>query len=296
VTRPRFRVHINGPLDNGLRHRPPTELSLRATHWGTFHPGCPYYLYGRPVRSDGPLQPDATHMCGRPLALCTEPGKVVRLMSENTSTTELTSHYTAQVTADLERNTKEQERISGEIALLSQQLAALQHDHIVLVNIHQAIGTIAPTPAPTVKTKPSGSPAVPSPRKKATPKTATSKQTRPKKTAPKAPATAAAMATPAPADKAEASKPAQPTVVDLVRGHLAEHSEPRSAAEITAALGQAHPARTFKTTGVRMTLEGLVAKSYAQRTKQGASVYYTAAEKAQSSEPSPTREQPAPVA
>jgi hypothetical protein len=131
-------------------------------------------------------------------------------MSENASTTELTSHYTAQVTADLERNTKEQERISGEIALLSQQLAALQHDHIVLVNIHQAIGTIAPTPAPTVKTKPSGSPAVPSPRKKATPKTATSKQTRPKKTAPKAPATAAATATPAPADKAEASKPPSP--------------------------------------------------------------------------------------
>ncbi|MGY3206302.1 hypothetical protein [Streptomyces sp. TE5632] len=52
--------------------------------------------------------------------------------------------------------------------------------------------------------------------------------------------------------------------------------QPRSAAEISAALGQAHPERGIKTKVVRVTLEGLVAKSQAQRTKQGASVFYTA--------------------
>ncbi|MGI5041680.1 hypothetical protein ACM9HB_35195, partial [Streptomyces sp. JAC128] len=41
------------------------------------------------------------------------------------------------------------------------------------------------------------------------------------------------------------------------------------------ALGQAHPDRNIKTTVVRTTVEGLVAKSHAQRTKQGSSVYYT---------------------
>ncbi|MGJ3558099.1 hypothetical protein ACR6C2_00725 [Streptomyces sp. INA 01156] len=69
---------------------------------------------------------------------------------------------------------------------------------------------------------------------------------------------------------------ARPTLVDLIRRHLAEQSEPRSAAEISAALGQAHPERGIKTKVVRVTLEGLVAKSQAQRTKQGTSVFYTA--------------------
>ncbi|MFV5997980.1 hypothetical protein ACNPQM_37810, partial [Streptomyces sp. NPDC056231] len=44
------------------------------------------------------------------------------------------------------------------------------------------------------------------------------------------------------------------------------------------ALAQAHPDRGVKTTVVRTTLEGLVAKSQAQRTKQGSSVFYTAAD------------------
>lgn len=51
-----------------------------------------------------------------------------------TPATELTSQYAAQVTGDLERNVKEQERITADIASLQQQLAALQHDHTVLVN------------------------------------------------------------------------------------------------------------------------------------------------------------------
>nr|WP_308308975.1 hypothetical protein [Streptomyces sp. CHD11] len=66
-----------------------------------------------------------------------------------------------------------------------------------------------------------------------------------------------------------------PKLVDLVRSHLREQGAPRSAAEVTDALGKAHPERTIRTTVVRSTLEGLVARNQAQRTKQGSSVFYT---------------------
>ncbi|CAL9318912.1 hypothetical protein [Streptomyces sp. SudanB66_2053] len=106
------------------------------------------------------------------------------------------------------------------------------------------------------------------------------------------PATSASASTSAPAGKASAAKAPRkasakaaqpdrgdaPKLVDLVRGHLAEQKEPRSAAEIAAALGQAHPGRTVKVTVIRSTLEGLVARNQAQRSKQGTSVFYTAPE------------------
>jgi hypothetical protein len=83
------------------------------------------------------------------------------------------------------------------------------------------------------------------------------------------------------------------TLVELIRGHLEQQSEPRSAAEITTALTQAHPDRSVKTTVVRTTLEGLVAKSHAHRTKQGSSVFYTTVA---ASEPAPAEPQQKAVA
>ncbi|MFG3129930.1 hypothetical protein ACGFZU_19745 [Streptomyces tendae] len=258
-------------------------------------------------------------------------------MSESTmqSATELASQYSVQVTDDLERNVKEQERVSAEITALQQQLAALQHDHALLVNMQQALGITSP-PSPSVP-EPAAAPesaAVPAPRGGAAPRSSAGKSTRSKKatTAPKRaaaakpsakavskptakkatkPAATAATATTETADKAPAKtaektaakttaktagKPAEkkapardtgrPTLVELVREHLAGQREPRSAAEVTTALGEAHSGRTVKTTVVRTTLEGLVAKNQAQRTKQGTSVYYTATETA-----APGREQ-----
>ncbi|MEU0122202.1 hypothetical protein ABZ114_10980 [Streptomyces albidoflavus] len=185
-----------------------------------------------------------------------------------TPATELTSQYAAQVTGDLERNLKEQERITADIASLQQQLAALQHDHTVLVNMRQALGI---TDAPAEPAAESESAAVPSPRKKAS--AARGGKQRAAKSA-AAPHKAAAKK---PAAKAEgATKAAQPTLVELIRRHLAESTEPRSAAEISTALGQAHPERQISTKVVRVTLEGLVAKSQAERGKQGKSVFYTA--------------------
>ncbi|GHD87438.1 hypothetical protein [Streptomyces naganishii] len=73
------------------------------------------------------------------------------------------------------------------------------------------------------------------------------------------------------------SRAGQPTLVELVRAHLSAQTEPRSAAEVTTALGQAHPDRRIQNTVVRTTLEGLVARNQAQRSKQGTSVFYTVA-------------------
>ncbi|MFD7472117.1 hypothetical protein ACFV8Z_07930 [Streptomyces sp. NPDC059837] len=195
-------------------------------------------------------------------------------MSESqTHSTELASQYIAQVTGDLERNTKEQDRVGQEIEALQEQLRALRQDHTVLVNMQQALGTASPAAeaaAPSVPHQASAEP----------------KQSKPKKTAAKKPA--------AKASSVKASETAaKPTLVELIRGHLEQQSEPRSAAEITTALTQAHPDRSVKTTVVRTTLEGLVAKSHAHRTKQGSSVFYTTVA---ASEPAPVEPQQKAVA
>lgn len=186
-------------------------------------------------------------------------------------TTELASHYIAQVTGDLERNVKEQERVSAEIAALQEQLAVLRRDHSVLVSMQQALGVTAP-PAPAE------GPAVPTPRKETAVRPRRTRKAAPE-AAKKAPARKAA---PEPkktaARKAPRKTSSGPTLVDLVHGHLAEQSEPRSAAEVASALGAAHPDREIKTNVVRTTLEGLVAKNRAQRTKQGTSVFYSASD------------------
>ncbi|MDX3517711.1 hypothetical protein [Streptomyces scabiei] len=263
-------------------------------------------------------------------------------MTETPSeTTDLKAQYTAQVAADLERNTKEQERLHGEIEALQEQLRNLQQDHSVLANVQQALGFVAPEPAPvteevvaapvprqktagaapqaakrtrakkeqkaappqnakqtkkpaatgTAAAKPAA--AKPAAAKTAAPKSAATKtatKTAATKTA--APKTAA---TKSPAPKSSAPKKDQPTLVELIRLHLTEQSEPRSAAEVAAALTQAHPDRRIQTNVVRTTLEGLVAKSNAQRSRQGSSVYYTAPDAPEPAVPSQAEAEPAPA-
>ncbi|MFS8204105.1 hypothetical protein ACLVWQ_36220 [Streptomyces sp. CWNU-52B] len=177
-------------------------------------------------------------------------------MPENqTSTarpTELTSQYIAQVTNDLESNAKEQDRVAADIAALQEQLLALRQDHTILVNMQQALGGASP-----------------SARSKQSKQVKQSKQ---KKTA--APAEKKSAARKPAAQAAESAS--QPSLIDLIRAHLEEQNEPRSAAEVTAALTAAHPDRTIRTTVVRTSLENLVARSSVHRSKQGSSVFYTA--------------------
>ncbi|GAA4561225.1 hypothetical protein [Streptomyces collinus] len=185
-----------------------------------------------------------------------------------TPATELASQYIAQVTGDLETNLKEQERIGAEIASLQEQLASLQNDHAVLVNMRQVLGipTASVEPAAESQTK------VPSPRRKKAGAATAGKQKARKSTAAPAKKTAKKPSVKA----ASSAKAAQPTLVELLRHHLAEQKEPRSAAEISTVLGQAHPDRDIAAKVVRVTLEGLVAKSQAERSKQGRSVFYAA--------------------
>ncbi|MGW7266993.1 hypothetical protein [Streptomyces sp. NPDC054842] len=235
--------------------------------------------------------------------------------------TELTSQYIAQVTGDLERNVKEQERIGTEIEALQEQLQALQHDHTVLVTMQQALsaGNIAaaesaarldtkatPTVPHQATAEPKQAKAEPKQSKAKKAVSASARKSAAKKPATKAPSKAPAARksstsaktstasktsstskssstakpaaeTAAPAAEKTDKAAAKPTLVELIRGHLEQQSEPRSAAEIATALTEAHPDRSIKITVVRTTLEGLVAKSHAHRSKQGSSVFYTAA-------------------
>ncbi|GAA2294378.1 hypothetical protein GCM10010234_40030 [Streptomyces hawaiiensis] len=186
-----------------------------------------------------------------------------------TPATELASQYIAQVTGDLDANLKEQERITADIASLQEQLAALQHDHSVLVSMQQALGI---TQAQTESAVESGSATVPSPRRKKAGAAAGGKQKARKSTAAPAKKTARKSA----AKTANTAQAAELTLVELIRRHLAGQKEPRSAAEISTALGQAHPDRDISPKVVRVTLESLVAKSGAERSKQGRSVFYSA--------------------
>ncbi|MFE2738195.1 hypothetical protein [Streptomyces sp. NPDC059349] len=216
--------------------------------------------------------------------------------------TSVTSQYATQVAQDLELNTKEQERIGAELSALQAQLVVLQDDQSVLHSMQNTLGSrpasapSTPEPSTSLPQQASGknTPARRAPSKTAAktpaPSKTAAKTPAPSKTAAKAPApskTAAkapnAKKTTAQAkkDKAQAAEPkaatasAQPTLIALIRTHLDQQKEPRSAAEVTSALAGAHPQRTIKSTVVRTTLENLVAKSQAHRSKQGASVLYT---------------------
>lgn len=192
-------------------------------------------------------------------------------MSEvESATTELKTQYAAQVAADLERNTKEQERIGAEVAALQEQLSALQHDQALLVNLQRTLG--AESLEAGSGEEESVTAAKPSLPRQASAET---KSGRRKKATASKPKKAAAK-TPEPKASSPAAK--LPTLVELIHNHLGRQSEPRSSAEISTALTQAHPDRDIKPKVVRTTVEGLVAKGHVQRTKQGSSVFYTAAE------------------
>ncbi|MFI1830821.1 hypothetical protein ACH41E_30935 [Streptomyces sp. NPDC020412] len=233
-------------------------------------------------------------------------------MSDNTtSSTELRSQYINQVASDLERNTQEQERITAEITALQEQLTTLQHDHTVLVNMQDALGV--PAKAKAAESADGGKATVPAPRKRssaaassagkstkkssgartaakgaatkgAAPKGAAPKGAAPKGAAAKVAAAKGAAKKGAAAKGSTAKNAAQPTLVELIRRHLVEQGEPRSAAEVTAALSKVHPDRNIKATVVRTTLEGLVARNLAHRTKQGTSVFYTTPDATQQQE------------
>ncbi|MFF8837266.1 BlaI/MecI/CopY family transcriptional regulator [Streptomyces sp. NPDC015130] len=154
--------------------------------------------------------------------------------------TELTSAYSSKVADDLKRNVAEQERIRGEVARLTAELDELVHDHGVLLSLQQALRADVPAPGRRV------------PRQKAGNGSRNSRS-------------------------GKNSGATKTTLVELIRNHLAASSTPCSASEVTTALSEQHRDRHVQNTVVRTSLENLVAKGHARRTKEGSSVFYTAA-------------------
>ncbi|MGW5441905.1 hypothetical protein [Streptomyces asiaticus] len=185
----------------------------------------------------------------------------------------LKSQYAAQVAADLERNSAEHERLSAEIAALQEQLAVLEENRALLLSMRQTLGDDGASGAtesgggsgsgePDAQRGVAALSATRKARKKANAaggkrKGAESGGSRPR--------------------RQRVREAGVPTLRELVSNDLAQHGEPRSAAEVTAALSKALPEREIKPTVVRGTLESLVAKGQAHRTKQKKSVFYSAA-------------------
>ncbi|MFK0046254.1 hypothetical protein ACIQU4_19555 [Streptomyces sp. NPDC090741] len=194
----------------------------------------------------------------------------------------LKSQYAEKVAADLDLNTGEQERIREEIASLQERLAGLEQDHALLVGMRAALGDIATAvPAPrTGKKAATTATATTTTAKKATAKKATGRKTTAVKAAAKEPAKAKAVAPKekpaAPKEKAVASKEKQVPLTELIHRHLSGQAEPKTAREIAQALKTAQPDRSVSDNLVRTTTERLVARSLAERVKQGTTVYYTA--------------------
>ncbi|WP_438452998.1 hypothetical protein [Streptomyces asiaticus] len=192
-------------------------------------------------------------------------------MDTAADTTSLKTQYAAQITADLERNSTDHERLSSEIAALQQQLSALENNRGLLLSMRQTLGDEAAGDVPDsaeVSSSANGSsaarksektPAARKPKRKTGTTSAGRKQAAPGKSR-----------------SNRVRKASGPTLGDLIRDDLTQHGGPRSAAEVTTALTQALPDREIKATVVRSTLEALVAKGQAHRTKQKRAVFYSA--------------------
>jgi hypothetical protein len=183
----------------------------------------------------------------------------------------LKSQYSAQVEADLERNAKEQERVAAELAALQEQLRTLDHDRTLLTGMREALsgqGTAAvPEEAPAA---PKAESPVELPKARKPKGESPAPKQRAKKEAGKKPAAKKAPTV------AQPRTPGSPTLRELVLNLITTSTEPRSAAEVTTTLAESHPERKAGGTVVRNTLESLVARGQAERTKQNKSVFYTA--------------------
>ncbi|WP_331740693.1 hypothetical protein OG323_38120 (plasmid) [Streptomyces cyaneofuscatus] len=182
-------------------------------------------------------------------------------MSKNPPTPSITADYAQRVTDDLSVNRSEQERVRAELARLQEELVRLEESEQVLTKMQEVLGT---TPKQTAKKGKGGKTAAVPAARRSNGKTAAGKTgtTTGRKTSKKA---------------ASPKKPGEPTWLELTTAHLTAQSEPKSAAEVSAALTEAHPERTVQVTVVRNTLEHGVAQGLFERSKQGRSVFYSPA-------------------
>ncbi|GAA1376160.1 hypothetical protein [Streptomyces beijiangensis] len=182
-------------------------------------------------------------------------------MSEKTQAIGVTAGYAQRVADDLGANQSEQERVRTELARLQDELVQLEQSEQILVKMQDVLGS---APKPIAKSgKGKKAARVPTARS-AKGTTVPARPSRPVKAARHE-------------ERKAAKGPGEPTWGELITGHLAGQSEPKSAAEIASALSESHPDRRVQVTVVRNTLEQGVARGSVERSKQGRSVYYSLA-------------------
>ncbi|MFJ8858126.1 hypothetical protein ACIRD8_06780 [Streptomyces sp. NPDC102451] len=187
-------------------------------------------------------------------------------MSENTPTSGISADYAQRITDDLAANRSEQDRARGELTRLQDELIQLEEGERILVKMQDVLGIAKPAASKGKAGKSAAS--VPAARRSRS-STASQKGGSTPKSRTRADRRTAAGETGA------TKKSGEPTWRELVTGYLSEQREPKSAAEVAAALTEAHPQRTTQVTVVRNTLEQGVAHGLLERSKQGRSVYYS---------------------
>ncbi|WLQ53103.1 hypothetical protein P8A21_38925 [Streptomyces poriferorum] len=180
-------------------------------------------------------------------------------MSTNLSVPSVTADYALRVADDLSANRGEQERVRSELDRLQDELIRLEESEQVLTKMQDVLGGAPKQTAKQGKSRKTA--AVPAARRSNT-KTAAGKS-------------GAADGRKAAKKSASTKKPGEATWLELSTAHLSGQSEPRSAAEVSASLTEAHPERAVQVTVVRNALEQGVAQGLLERSKQGRSVFYS---------------------
>lgn len=180
-------------------------------------------------------------------------------MSVNLAVPSVTADYAQRVADDLSANRGEQERVRSELDRLQDELVRLEESEQVLTKMQDVLGGAPRQTAKQGKSRKTA--AVPAARRShgktaAGESDATSGRKAPKKSA-------------------STKRLGEATWLELTTAYLGGQAEPKSAAEVSASLTEAHPERRVQVTVVRNALEQGVAQGLLERSKQGRSVFYS---------------------
>lgn len=171
----------------------------------------------------------------------------------------ITEQYASKIAADLEANRAEQESIDEQLQTLSARKDQLVQDEKALQSMRQALSS---TPAPSARDERGRKAKTTSAR---VPSSRTSGET----------ASSKGNGKPKAKKKAARERQQGPTLRERVKSYLIQQDrDPKSIRDISVALSEAHPTRTFTHQLVRNAAETLVRTGEVERLRQGSSVYY----------------------
>ncbi|MFE6946493.1 hypothetical protein [Streptomyces chartreusis] len=214
-------------------------------------------------------------------------------MTDEDTTIPIQQRYAPQLAADLEKNLAAQERLRTEERWLRATLKSLP----TLSDLPQeAPGAPEATPEPEPSRTAAETPIPPPRGEESRPPAASARKAARSKGGTKAPAAKATTRKSTTAGNTS-RKSGGPTLGGLVLAVLNNNpGEPRTAAEVTEDLAREYPERARDTNNVRNALEGLVAKSLIERSKQKNTVHYTVQGQQPLSDQDRTAAEPPPAA